>query len=251
MHQHVVIDPETAALLTPHTAEELALLASSLRGHGCREPLVVWQGVGVLLDGHARHRICVEHGIAFEVTEVNLPDREAAVRFVLERQLGRRNLRPIAASYYRGKLYLSLKRQGARTDLTSRQGVKKWTADALAGRHGVDARTVCRDAAFARDLDLLSEDMGEGFRSSVLSGEARLTRKDIRTLAGMGKQERRRYALERNLTRGTPPPTPLPAVKDKLLERLKDLWRHADEGTRRAFLSTPEVAVLLEEAAWR
>lgn len=248
MHPHVVIDSEIAALLIPHTADELALLTRSVLDHGCREPLAVWQGTGILLDGHARHQICTEHGIPFQIAEVDLPDREAAVRFVLERQLGRRNLRPIAASYYRGRLYLSLKRQGARHDLTSRQSGRKWTAEALGERHGVDARTVCRDAAFARDLDLLASDMGDGFRSSVLSGGARLTRKDIRTLAAMGRQERKRYVLERNLTRGTPPPTPLPAAKDKLLARLTDLWRHADEDTRRAFLAIPEVAVLLEDA---
>ncbi len=80
----VVIDPEVAALLTPHAAEELALLARSLLDHGCREPLAVWRGTGTLLDGHARQRICVEHGVPFEVVEIDLPDREAAVRFVLE-----------------------------------------------------------------------------------------------------------------------------------------------------------------------
>jgi hypothetical protein len=248
MFPHVVIDQQFAAILTPHTAGELALLSRSLLDEGCREPLTVWKGTGILLDGHARHRLCVEHNIAFEVVEIDLPDREAAVRWVLERQLGRRNLRPIAASYYRGKLYLSLKRQGARTDLTSRQSDRKWTADALAQRYGVDARTVCRDAAFARDLDRLAGDMGDGFRSSVLSGEARLTRKDIRTLAGMGRQERERFVRDRVLARYQPPPTPLPDPGDKLLARLADLWRVADEETRRRFLSMPEVAAAFDDA---
>jgi hypothetical protein len=34
-----------------------------------------------------------------------------------------------------------------------------------------------------------------------------------------------------------------------LLARLADLWRHADEATRREFLAMPEVAVLIEDAA--
>lgn len=251
MQPNVVVDHQLATLLTPQTAEELAVLARSIHEHGCREPLAVWRGTGILLDGHARHLICVEHGVPFEVVEVDLPDREAAIRFVLERQLGRRNLRPIAASYFRGKLYLSLRKTVGRPKGRPKSGheVPICTDDEVAARYSVDPRTIRRDAAFARDLELLASDMGDDFRSSVLSGEARLNRKDVRTLAAMGRDERRRYALERNLTRGTPPPTPLPAAKDKLLARLTDLWRYADEQTRRAFLSTPEVAALLEDAA--
>ncbi|MBY0228492.1 MAG: hypothetical protein K2W96_04345 [Gemmataceae bacterium] len=251
MHPAVVIDPEIAALLTPHTTEELALLARSLREQGCREPLAVWPGSGILLDGHARHRICVEQGIAFDVTEIDLPDREAAVRFVLERQLGRRNLRPIAMCYYRGRLYLSIRKKAGRPKARPKSGqnAQVCTDAEVAARYGVDPRTTRRDAAFARDLDALALDMGDEFRSSVLSGEARLARKDIRTLAGMGRQERKRYVREKNLVRHPPPPTPLPAARGKLLERLTDLWRHADEGTRREFLSMPEVVSLLGEAA--
>lgn len=250
MHHNVVLDPEIAALLTPHTAEELALLTRSLLDHGCHESLAVWRGPRTLLDGHARHRICVEHGVAFEIAEVDFPDREAAVRFVLEKQLGRRNIRPIAMSYYRGRLYLSLRKKVGRPKGRPKSGhsAQVSTDAEVAARYGVDPRTIRRDARFAADLDALADDMGDGFRASVLSGEARLTRKDVRTLAAMGRQERQRYARERNLPRGTPPPTPLPAVKDKLLARLTDLWHHADEETRRAFLSMPEVASLLEDA---
>src|SRR5579884_3816706 len=99
MFANVVIDPHIAALLVPHAAEEAAVLARSILAEGCRDPLAVWKGTGILLDGHARHRVCVEHGVPFEVVEIDLPDREAAVRWVLERQLGRRNLRPVAAGY--------------------------------------------------------------------------------------------------------------------------------------------------------
>lgn len=250
MPLHVVIDPAITSLLTTHTAEELALLTRSIIEQGCRDPLLVWQGTGILLDGHARHRICVEHGIPFEVTEIDLPDREAAVRFVLERQLGRRNLRPIAASYYRGRLYLSRRKKVGRPKgrRISGQNAQVCTDAEVAARYGVDPRTIRRDARFASDLDALAQDMGEEFRSRVLSGEARLTRKDVCTLAGMGRQERDRHLRERNLTRNTPPPTPLPASRGKVLERLADLWKHADEDTRRAFLSMPEVTALLEDA---
>lgn len=203
MHQHIVIDPTSASLLTPPSTEELSVLARSILEQGCREPLTVWRGTGILLDGHVRLRICTEHGIPFEVAEVDLPNREAAVRWVLERQPGRRNLHPLAMGYYRGRLYLSLRKKVGRPKGRPKSGlaVPICTDEEVAARYSVDPRTIRRDAAFARDLDLLASDMGDDFRSSVLSGEAKLSRKDVRTLAGMGKQERRRYALERNLTR--------------------------------------------------
>jgi len=45
---------------------------------------------------------------------------------MIKNQLGRRNLTEQEASYYRGKLYESRKRQGERTDLTSAQNVLKF-----------------------------------------------------------------------------------------------------------------------------
>jgi hypothetical protein len=246
----ITIDPQLAALLTPHTAEELALLSRSLKDEGCLEPLAIWRGQGVLLDGHARYRICTEHGIPFEVAEIDLADREAAVRWVLERQLGRRNLRPIATSYYRGRLYLSLRKKVGRPGgRKSGHDVPISTDEQVAARYGVDPRTIRRDASFSRDLDRLARDMGDGFRASVLSGEARLTRTDIRTLARMGRQERKRYIRDRVLARYQPPPTPLPEPGNQVLGRLADLWRVADNETRRRFLSMPEVAAAFEDAA--
>ena len=37
--------------------EDGLTLARSLRDHGCREPLAIWRGTGVLLDGHARRSV--------------------------------------------------------------------------------------------------------------------------------------------------------------------------------------------------
>jgi hypothetical protein len=253
MSANIVIDAELAALLTPHTPEELAVLARSLQEEGCRDALAVWQGTGVLLDGHARHRLCTEHGVPFEVVEIDLADHEAAVRWVLELQLGRRNLRPIAASYFRGHLYLSLRKKVGRPSVNQKSGrdVPISTDEQVAARYAVDPRTIRRDASFAKNLDQLAGDMGEAFRSSVLSGEARLTRKDINALARMGRRERERFIRDRNLAKYPPPPTALPAPGNVVLRRLADLWRLADEETRRTFLAMPEAAAALEEAACR
>jgi hypothetical protein len=51
----LTIDPRFKSLIPPLSAEELAQLESNIVADGCRDPLVVWNGYGILVDGHNRH----------------------------------------------------------------------------------------------------------------------------------------------------------------------------------------------------
>lgn len=90
-----VVDPEFAALIPPLTSQERELLEASLVQEGCREPLVVWEQGGILLDGHNRLEICTKRGIPFTTRAVALKSRESALLWALNNQLGRRNLSDI------------------------------------------------------------------------------------------------------------------------------------------------------------
>jgi len=240
----IAIDPGIASLLAPHSPRELALLESSLLEEGCREPLSAWRGT--LLDGHARLDVCRRHGLPFQVAEIDLADRDAAVQWVLVRQLARRNLTRIAASYFRGVLYrMASKRPGVRSDLTSGQTARRWASEDVARVAGVDERTVRRDARLADDLDAVASSLGDGFRRAVLSGEARLSRKDIRDLASMGDAERKRADLGRGKRRSRPKPPPRP--KAGLAARLADLWRLAGPEERLAFVRMVDIEAALGE----
>jgi hypothetical protein len=86
-----VIDPEFSAMLPPLTDEEYGLLEQGLLSEKkCRCPIVVWDGTLVL--GRARLELCIKHGVEFEVIEMSFPSREDAKLFIIEDQLGRRNL---------------------------------------------------------------------------------------------------------------------------------------------------------------
>jgi hypothetical protein len=91
----IVIDPEFASLLTPLTAEESEQLEANLTSAGviC-DPLVVWHNI--LLDGHNRLKIIKKHGLKYDVKELDdaLPDRSAAMAWMIEHQFGRRNVSP-------------------------------------------------------------------------------------------------------------------------------------------------------------
>ena len=89
------IDPELKSLIPPLSIEErIQLEQNILQARKCRDAIVLWQGI--IIDGHNRYEICVKHGIEFEIIELPLPSREAAMVWILDNQLGRRNLHAAA-----------------------------------------------------------------------------------------------------------------------------------------------------------
>lgn len=87
------IDPEFKDLIPPLQPEEIAGLEASLLAEGCRDALIAWDGV--LIDGHNRYVICQKHGIDYAITEKELADRDAAILWIIDNQMGRRNLADI------------------------------------------------------------------------------------------------------------------------------------------------------------
>jgi hypothetical protein len=143
--KNITIDQEFKSLIPPVSADELGRLEASIKSDGCRDALVTWRGT--LLDGHNRHAICGRLGIAFETQEIELEDREAAKIWIINNQLGRRNitlftrtelafvLEPLLAKKREG-------RQGARTDLGATLPQSEKPRDAIAKIANVGARTV-------------------------------------------------------------------------------------------------------------
>lgn len=86
------IDPEFQALIPPLSDDERAQLEENIVSHGCRDPLVTWNGV--LLDGHNRLEICTRHGIPFETVGMNFESKAHARLWMRANQIGRRNLTP-------------------------------------------------------------------------------------------------------------------------------------------------------------
>jgi N6-adenosine-specific RNA methylase IME4 len=163
-----LVDPEFSAAIPPLSSEERSQLEANIIRDGCRDPLVVWNGI--LLDGHNRYEICSRRGIEFRVVEVNLPDRDAAADWIDANQLGRRNLHPDQFTLLLGRRYNRAKKQGERTDTTSRQSGEKSPAESLAKQHNVGARTVERAGQFARAVDKLKTADPEIERKVVAAG---------------------------------------------------------------------------------
>ena len=115
-------DPAFKGLIRPLTASELAALTEDVRFHGPRDPLVVWKGRNIILDGHHRYEICQKHGIPFKIVELEFPNDTEAKIWMLKNQRGRRNMnesqRAMAAVTLESLYSEQAKeRMGARTDL--------------------------------------------------------------------------------------------------------------------------------------
>jgi len=179
----LIVDPDLASLLTPHTACELATLENLLATQGCLDPIIAWEDRSIIIDGMARYEICTRRNISFRTVRIHFADMEAAREWRIRHQLARRNIPPIAASYYRGLLFKSTKRPGTRTDRTSGKNCGR----SLAELHGISERTLTSDAKLATALDQLATELHDGkeFRLRVLSGRSGLTRCGVIQLAGM------------------------------------------------------------------
>ena len=87
------INPELQAVVAPLTTEECAQLRDNIHKDGLLEPITLWaEESGTILDGHNRYAICQELRIGFKTKELSFPNIEAAKLWILEHQVGRRNL---------------------------------------------------------------------------------------------------------------------------------------------------------------
>lgn len=100
--EDLVIDKEFEELLPVLTPEEFARLEQNILNIGLLDPIKVWEepesGRYIIIDGHNRYRIMKKNNLPCEywnikvITEKDLKTREDVKRWMLEQQLGRRNL---------------------------------------------------------------------------------------------------------------------------------------------------------------
>ena len=90
----LTVNKKFADILPSLMVEEDAGLETSVLAEGIRDPIVVWRRGNVLtiVDGHARYKIAMTHGLPYKTVEMNFEDEEAACIWIIENQKSRRNL---------------------------------------------------------------------------------------------------------------------------------------------------------------
>ena len=104
------IDLEFQGKIPPLNFEEEQQLEQNILHEGrLLNPIIIWNGF--ILDGHTRYRILRKHPfIAYQIQEIELDNRYAALSWICQNQLGRRNLDPERKKFLLGKEYESTTR---------------------------------------------------------------------------------------------------------------------------------------------
>lgn len=162
-------------VMPPLQVKELEGLKQLLLSEGCRDSLVVWKETGELVDGHNRYRICHENSIPFSYVEKSFASETEAKTWIINTQLGRRNV----TDFVRCEQVLPLedelkaeakKRQGQRNDLdnilVNLPKSNFHTRDKLAEMAGVSSRNFDKAKKLIQSAD---EDTKEKLRNGEIS----------------------------------------------------------------------------------
>ncbi len=118
-----VILPEMENLLPPLSEEQMTALEADILKNGCYTHIIVDEKL-VIIDGHHRQKICVEHDIPYTMLVFSFENMLEAKQWALDTQKNRRNL----TAWELGNIALKLKpdlearakeNQGNRSDLSA------------------------------------------------------------------------------------------------------------------------------------
>lgn len=200
----ITILEELKYFIPPLQPEEWNQLQANILAEGCRQALLVWKTIGqvidenaadplaevtILIDGHNRYEICLKHGLDFPIQFIDFDSLQRAKNYMIEQQLGRRNLNPEQMAYLRGLRYnqdklskgkYERKRDSSHNDYYESKPLNNSkTIHKIADLYQVSPKTIQRDGEFAQGLDKLTLDL----RQDVLSGVVKISKKDIQKLA--------------------------------------------------------------------
>ncbi|MBT28826.1 MAG: hypothetical protein CMO01_04115 [Thalassobius sp.] len=190
---NIVILDELEKLIFPLSDEEFQQLEENILAEGCREPLVLWKSEEdkfVLVDGHNRYKICKKNSVDFKILVKDFADMEAAKDWMINNQLGRRNVTEETKSWLRGLQYKrEKKKQGwqsgiaTKTEETATETANpKRTVQILAEQHNVSSSTIQRDEKFVDAVDALVGDDAD-LKKKILNKEIKIPKTQLIKLA--------------------------------------------------------------------
>ena len=199
---NIVIIDELRDLIPALGVDEYAQLEANILKNGCRDSLSIWEtiqgkitentensdkSIYVLIDGHNRFDICKKHNISFNVQLLTFTDLQEVKDYMIDLQLGRRNLRPEQVSYFRGLRFLNEKSEKGKYDRENykvqsepygqKEGID--TAEKLAEEYNVGRSTIKRDAEYAKGISKLDK----SFRDDILTGKQKVSKTLIQTIS--------------------------------------------------------------------
>ena len=236
------IDHEFETRIPPLSQEEFRKLEENILADGIiYTPILLWNDV--IIDGHNRYRILLKHPeIPYSVREIYFKNRNEALSWICENQLGRRNLTPAQKKVLIGTRYEAEKAShgGNRKKRSSDQNEhlkKDSTRQRLAREMGVSESHIQRCINYTHGIEE-GDRVCPGFRDKIFSGKLKLRDKDIEEIVKLPEEEREAYIKAAIEATGKKKKKNLPDTKvDEILPELRSAldqftwrWEHAMEG---------------------
>jgi ParB-like chromosome segregation protein Spo0J len=153
----LVIDDEFRSYIRTLTDDERSGLVESIRENGILEPIVVWLGHGIIVDGHNRYEIWKNELGADEnseptVIEKKFDSRNSVKEFMIRKQFARRNLTDAERARYALLLKPVLAEKAKESQKRTKSGSKSVlvnlpkqnTREELAKQAGVSASNIAK-----------------------------------------------------------------------------------------------------------
>lgn len=180
-----IIDEEFRALLDPLETEELNTLHENIENDGeITDPIIIWKEEDIVVDGMNRYEYHLVTGIQAAFKFKSFVDRDDVKRWIVSRQLGRRNSGGMAKAQMRRLLvsYVAKKNPAPEPTLSNPKPKPKMSTNKavheVAEKIGVSPRQVFRDVEVVNILDSLPANV----KSKIQKGSIAATPESLRRL---------------------------------------------------------------------
>ena len=184
----ITIIEELKSFIRKPSEVEYQQLEENILTDGVRDPLVIWKKGNdqVLIDGHNRYSIIQKHNIPpsdYKVEYLDFNSLESVKDWMINNQLGRRNLTDQERMFFIGLRYNRTKSQQG-GDHRSNGKVFRLVnnANELANEHNVTDRTVRNASKFAEGIEKLSK-LNPLFKDQILSGKVKIAKGNIQKIS--------------------------------------------------------------------
>jgi hypothetical protein len=181
--KEVEVLPELESFITPLSKDALAQLEENILEEGIREPLIVWaQGdKEILVDGHNRFQIAKQHNLPYKKARKSFKSIEDVKKWMIQNQLGRRNLTDLELSYFRGLLYSQKKQSwGGKREVEGAASAR--TSELIAEEYKVTERTIIRDGLLYQGIEKIGRKNSD-LKRQILSGDMKVPKGKLQKLA--------------------------------------------------------------------
>lgn len=197
----IIVDPRFRDKIPKPSEEERRRLEENILADGLvREPLVLWKGTNILVDGHNRWDIIQKHPeIPYSTIEREFDNEWDVIAWICRNQLGRRNISKVVYDELIGAEHdaIQMSNGGDRksADFLAQKSVgenlqlkKTETRKFVADEHGITEGAVKSAVEFHRGLDAADE-VVPGFKDEILSGNTPAKKSEIAEMRKMGPEQ--------------------------------------------------------------